>query len=176
MPLNRRCGYLIHAGADYSRSENAILELAADQGELAMTKFLIEGGADVTKAPVLYCASYNGDLDQCKRWIQAGANVNKKNYSGYTPVNIAAKQGHKHLCEYFMELGSDLNIAANDGLTPLYFISQDGDNDLVKKLLDHGASVDSAGCLQVALDNYNQEVATTLIQSGCDVNKVRLFR
>ena len=41
--------------------------------------------------------------------------------SGYTPVNIAAKQGHYHLCEYFMELGSDLNIADNDGLTPLYF-------------------------------------------------------
>ena len=74
-----------------------------------------------------------------------------------------------------MELGSDLNIADKDGLTPLYFISQDGDNDLVKKLLDHGASVDSAGCLQVALDHYNQEVAHTLIQRGCDVNKVRFI-
>ena len=92
--------------------------------------------------------------------------------SGYTPVNIAAKQGHYHLCEYFMELGSDLNIADEDGLTPLYFICQDGDNDLVKKLLDHGADVDSAGSLQVALDNYNNDVAETLIERGCNVNKV----
>ena len=37
------CRYLIHAGADFSRSENAILELAADQGDLAMTKYLTEG-------------------------------------------------------------------------------------------------------------------------------------
>ena len=166
------CQYLIHVGADYSRSETAVLELAADQGDLNMTQFLVEGGADVTKAPVLYCASYNGDLDLCQRWVQAGADVDMKNSSGYTPVNIAAKQGHNHLCEYFMELGADLNIPDDDGLTPLYFISQDGDNDLVKKLLDHGADVDSAGSLQVALDNYNNDVAETLIERGCNVNKV----
>ena len=169
------CLYLIHTGADYSRTKNIILELAADHGDLTMTKFLIDGGADVTKAPVLYCSSYNGDLDQCQLWAQAGAAINKQNSSGYTPVNIAAKQGYKHLCEYFMKLGSDLNISDKEGLTPLYFMSQDGDNYLVRKLLDHGASVDSAGCLQVALDNYNQEVAATLIERGCDVNKARVI-
>ena len=167
---------MLLAGGDSSRSENAILvELAADRGNLNMTQFLIEGGADVTKAPVLYCASLHGDLDHCQRWVQAGANINQQNSSGYTPVNIAAKQGYNRLCEYFMEIGSDPNIADNNGLTPLYFLCQDGDNDLVKKLLDHGASVDSAGCLQVALDNYNQEVAATLIERGCDVNKVRVI-
>ena len=111
-----------------------------------------------------------------KKWLYNKETApNKQNSSGYTPVNIAAKQGYKHLCEYFMKLGSDLNISDKEGLTPLYFMSQDGDNDLVKKLLDHGASVDSAGCLQVALDNYNQEVAATLIERGCDVNKVRVI-
>ena len=98
-----------------------------------------------------------------------------KNSSGSTPVNIAAKQGHYHLCEYFMELGSDLNIADKDGLSPLYFICQAGYNDLVKKMIDHGADVNSAGCLQVALDNYNNDVAETLIERGCDVNKVRFI-
>ena len=72
-----------------------------------------------------------------------------------------------------IEQGEDLNIADKEGRTPLYFICQDGDNDMVKELLDHGADVDSAGCLHVALENYNNDVAETLIERGCDVNKVR---
>ena len=109
-----------------------------------------------------------------QQMVTAGADINKENY-GFTPVNIAAKQGHHHLCEYFMNHGADLNIADWNGLTPLYFICQDGCNDLVKKMIDHGADVDSAGCLQVALDNYNNDVAETLIGLGCDVNKVRFI-
>ena len=71
---------------------------------------------------------------QCQRWVQAGADVNKQNTSGYTPVNIAAKQGHYHLCHFFMDLGSHLNIAEYyDGKTPLYFLCQDDNNNLVKK-------------------------------------------
>ena len=90
---------MLLAGGDSSRSENAILvELAADRGNLNMTQFLIEGGADVTKAPVLYCASYHGDLEQCQRWVQTGASWHQPpKLRGLHPRQFAAKQGHKHL-------------------------------------------------------------------------------
>merc|ERR1712155_196736 len=117
---------------------------------------MVEAGADVTKSldPLLYCAALHGDLDLCQHWVQAGADINKRNSDEDTPVNVAAKQGHHHLCEYFMNNGADLNIADKNGLAPLYFISQAGYNDLVKKMIDLGADVNSAaGCLQVALDN-----------------------
>merc|ERR1712197_131577 len=100
--------------------------------------------------------------------VDAGAGINKRNSDGDTPVNTAAKQGHHHLCEYFLNKGANLNIADKNGLSPLYFICQAGYNDLVKKMLHYGADVNSAaGCLQVALDNYNNDVAETLIELGC---------
>ena len=150
------------------------LFVAAKRGHLEVCNWMIQAGADATNCldPLLYCAALHGDLARCQQWVQAGAGVNKVNADGYTPVNIAAKQGHYDLCYYFMDLGVNLNVSDNDGLTPLYFICQDGDNELVKKFLDNGADVDSPGCLHVALDNYNITVAQILVEMECDVNKV----
>ena len=94
---------------------------------------------------------------------------------GRTKLHEAAIEADIEECRRLIEQGEDLNIADKDGLTPLYFICQDGDNDMVKEFLDHGADVDSAGCLHVALENYNNDVAETLIERGCDVNKVFYF-
>ena len=110
---------MLLAGGDSSRSENAILvELAADRGNLNMTQFLIEGGADVTKAPVLYCASYHGDLEQCQRWVQTGASwASTTKTQGASPPSILRPNKVTSiflLCEYFIELGSDLNIAITE--------------------------------------------------------------
>ena len=156
---------------------DSALDGAAKWKHYPVCQYLVQAGADCSNAPgdLLCWAADQGDLAMVQQMVTAGADVNKKNSSGYTPLNTAAKQGHNQLCEYFMNKGADLNIADKNGLTPLYFICQAGYNDLVKKMLDHGADVNSAGCLQVALDNYNNDVAETLIELGCDVNKVRFF-
>ena len=89
---------MLLAGGDSSRSENAILvELAADRGNLNMTQFLIEGGADVTKlsSTALQTMETWNSVSAGSRLERAG--INHQNSGGFTPVNIAAKQGHKHL-------------------------------------------------------------------------------
>ena len=91
---------------------------------------------------------------------------------GRTKLHETAIEAGIEECRRLIEQGEDLNITDKKGLTPLYSICQDGDNDMVKEFLDHGADVDSDGCLHVALENYNNDVAETLIQKGCDVNKV----
>ena len=91
---------------------------------------------------------------------------------GRTKLHVAAIEADIEECRRLIDQGEDLNIADKEGRTPLYFICQDGVNDMVKEFLDHGADVDSDGCLHVALENYNNDVAETLIERGCDVNKV----
>ena len=91
---------------------------------------------------------------------------------GRTKLHEAAIEADFEECRRLIEQGEDLNITDKEGRTPLYFLCQDGDNDMVKEFLDHGADVDSAGCLHVALDNYNIDVAQTLVEMGCDVNMV----
>ena len=170
--------YLHQAGADINirnKWNSSALDLAAVGKRYPVCQYFVQAGADCSNAPgdLLCLATDQGDLAMVQQIVTAGADINKTNRKGLTPVNVAAKQGHHHLCEYFMNLGADLNIADRNGLTPLYFICQAGNNDLVKKMLDYGADVNSSGCLQVALDNYNNDVAETLIELGCDVNKVR---
>ena len=171
---------MVTAGADINKKNSqgtSALDLAVNKKHYPVCQYLVQAGVDCSNAPgdLLCLATDQGDLAMVQQIVTAGADINKTNRKGLTPVNVAAKQGHHHLCEYFMNLGADLNIADKNGLAPLYFISQAGYNDLVKKMIDHGADVNSAGCLQVALDNYNNDVAETLIERGCDVNKVRFI-
>ena len=57
----------------------------------------------------------------------------------------------------------------------MYFLCKDGNAELVKEFIEAGADVNSPGCLQVALETYNNNVAQILIDHGCDVNKVNML-
>ena len=86
-----------------------------------------------------------------------------------------ASDGNDELCEKLLADNADPNFKDNLGLTPLYFACNDGNNSLAEKLINKGADVNAAGCLQIALDLYYNDVAQTLIEHGCDVNKVKTF-
>ena len=164
---------LVEAGASWC---TASLHVAAENGHLEVSKWMVENGADVAKCldPLLYCAAFHGDMVQCEDWLRRGADINKINKDGNTPVNIAAKQGHHHLCALLMSHGADLNIPDSEDLAPLYYICRDGNADLAKEFIQHGASVNSPGCIQVALETYNNDVAEILIALGCDINQVNI--
>ena len=172
---------LVAAGANINNAndDHPPLSIAAEHGHQDICQWMREQGADVSRCldPLLHCAALHGDLDLARHWVLAGADINKVNCDGTTPVCAAAKEGHMQLCRYFLELGADLNIAdkKKTRLTPLYFLCKEGDLDLVEQFIKQGADVNSAGCLQVALENYNNEVAEFLINLGCDVNKVSII-
>ena len=87
-------------------------------------------------------------------------------------------QGHHRLCQYLLQLKPELNIPIKSAIrhrTPLYFLCKDGNAELVKDFIEAGADVNSPGCLQVALETYNNDVAQILIDHGCDVNKVNML-
>ena len=140
-------------------------------------------------------AAEQEDVKMISTLIDAGArNINLKNSSGKTPVQLiigsnkrdnpvykmvalynAAREGNHQLCEEFLENHADPNLTDKEGRTPLYFVCSDGDNSLVEKLISKGADVNAAGCLQIALDLYYNDIAQALIESGSDVNKVEQF-
>ena len=101
--------------------------------------------------------------------------MNIADKEGLTPLYFICRDGNFDLAKKIVEAGAKPHVKDENGLTPLYFLCQAGYNNLAKMFIDHGADVDSAGCLQVALDNYLNDVAETLIELGCDVNKVRVF-
>ncbi len=124
----------------------------------------------------LYVAAENGDAELVKLLIAAGANVNKANEYGWTPLYWAAWNGHKECVEQLIAAGADVNKAEKDGSTPLYMAAYEGRTECVKLLIAAGADVNKAnknGEIPLCWAAYkgHAECVKLLIAAGADVNK-----
>jgi hypothetical protein len=63
----------------------------------------------------LHCAAYTGDLRIAEILIAAGANVNKANAFGFTPVFYAAQSGHVEMVSYLIDNGADCAVWGEEG-------------------------------------------------------------
>ena len=64
-------------------------------------------------------AAKRGDLDEVKRLIENGADVNIKDNDGDTPLHYAASGGHLDVVKFLVENGADVNAKDKYGRTPL---------------------------------------------------------
>ena len=65
-------------------------------------------------------AALNGQEAVVKALIEGGADVNKADDDGWTPLYTAAANGHEAVVKALIEAGADVNKARDDGWTPLY--------------------------------------------------------
>ena len=80
--------------------------------------------------------------------IQNGANVNAGNYSGSTPLHLAALKGHLDFLKVLIHNGADVNAVDLDKRTSLHKAAEYGHVGVAKVLLQNGADVN-------AVDKYN---------------------
>ena len=89
---------------------------------------------------LLRIAARDGSLAEVTTLIEAGADVDKANTNGATPLYIAAQNGHLTVVTKLITAGADVNKArTTDGCTPLYSAASKGHTAIVSKLLQHGA-------------------------------------
>ena len=65
-----------------------------------------------------------GNLDRVKELLDAGADINVRNYKGQAALHCAAKAGFIHVCELLIQKGADVNAIDQAGKTPLITILQ----------------------------------------------------
>ena len=58
-------------------------------------------------------------MDVVKILVERGADMNKADNNGATPLLIASQKGHVDVVKILVERGADINKATNDGYTPL---------------------------------------------------------
>ena len=68
----------------------------------------------------------DGNLEEAKKRILNGENVNMTNASGCTPLYIASQKGHLEIVKVLTASGALLDKADNDGETPLCYASNRG--------------------------------------------------
>ena len=122
-------------------SRNAVAD-AASRGDVKDVSALVAKGADVN-APqgdgmtALHWAAMNGSTELAALLLQAGANPNPSTrVGGYTPLLLAAKQGHGAVVGALLEGGATAATATDNGTTALMFAAQSGDVRSVELLLD----------------------------------------
>ena len=112
--------------------------------------------------------------------IRQGADVDRKNNMGQTPLMLACAGDFRTMEEVetaLLEAGADASIADNQSRTALHMASQAGNKDIIRLLCDNGVDVNGSDqqgktpLLLAAREGQNDMVAF-LIENGADVNLV----
>ncbi len=88
---------------------------------------------------------------------------------GWTPLHLAAREGHLRVVTFLLEQGVDVNLAPNRG-SPLAVAAEHGRKAMCALLLDKGADIEKYCPLGKAIEANHEHVGELLIARGADVN------
>ena len=156
------------------------LHLAAERGELAVLRLLIEGGAELDprdemdRTP-LHFASEHGDPEILRFLIDHGANPDAQSKDQETPLFLASRKGKLEAARLLLERGADINSQDSLRRAPLHVAAGNGHYDIVCLLLDHGADASAQGRslrtpLHLAADRGELAVSQLLIERGAELD------
>ncbi|KAF3445171.1 hypothetical protein FNV43_RR14865 [Rhamnella rubrinervis] len=118
-------------------------------------------------------AAYYGDLYQLKGLIRAGADPNKTDYDGRSPLHLAASRGYEDISYFLIQEGVDINVKDNFGNTPLLEAIKNGHDRVCSLLVREGASlkIDNAGSfLCTAVSRGDSDFLKRILSYGIDPN------
>jgi len=120
-------------------------------------------------------ALIGNDPARIKFLASQGADVNKPDLQGWTPLTSAARQRHDKTIDVLVELGADPNKHDANGMTPLAAALMRDAVPSIKTLIEHGASLEEPGLqgfrpLALAIAEKKYEAAKALMEGGADVS------
>lgn len=134
------------------------LNIAKHESELAMR---------------LNCAAHDGDLYRLSRLIGAGAEPNRADYDGRSPLHLAASKGHGDITVFLIQRGVEINARDKFGYTPLLEAVKNGHDHVASLLVEAGAllGIDNDGtCLCEAVAKRDLEYLRRLLANGINPN------
>jgi len=149
---------------------NTKLIIACAQGDLEMTKALIEQGAFVNQQnfkgqTALYWASMRGDLiSLVDILLENGANPNISDVDGVSPLHIACANGNINIVYRLVKSGAFLNIQDEEMETALHYAVRDGQLETVIFLINECK-------IDMFIKNEDGESALDLAECLCDSNR-----
>jgi ankyrin repeat protein len=110
----------LHQGAAFAQTPPTPAELSAYRG--------------------LHAASAQGSVDDIRRLVQAGADLNARDGNGRTPLHVAAFQGHEAAARELIAIGADPALLDNQRYDAVIIAAVRNDMPTLKALLAAGAS------------------------------------
>ena len=133
------------------------LMIASQKGHADNLYSLLQNGANPNlsnkqKRSAMHYVGLGGDVRCLKLLLEARGKVNHQDAHGYTPLLLAAKNGHYDVAKCLLEHKTfpkiNINKEDNESRTPLHWAVENGHTDVVGLLLEHKADT-------TLLDNMN---------------------
>ena len=91
--------------------------------------------------PDIFRACVDGELENVKKLLDEGVDVNIRDNDGWTPLMDAVLFGRLDIIDELVNRGADIDVVDNDGMSALMFPNTDKKNILAfKKLIFYGAN------------------------------------
>ncbi|KAL2342323.1 hypothetical protein Fmac_003608 [Flemingia macrophylla] len=145
---------------------NNLLEVTnlSVQRKLLVSDFnLTIGNLETGLATRMNCAAHDGHLDIVKRLIGFGADPNKADYDGRTPLHISASKGYVDISSFLVELGVNINSTDKFGTTPLLEAIKNGHKEVASVLINAGAIL--------TIDDVGNFLCMTVVKKDLDLLK-----
>jgi len=125
----------------------------------------------------LMLAIKNENIKIIKYLIEYGANINKRNKNGYTPLIVAIKKKKNNdIVKYLIDNGADVNQRTVNGDSPLMEACKKRNKPVIKYLIKNGAEInienkEGETPLTISIVNNDMNIAKYLIKHGADIHK-----
>ena len=114
-----------------------------------------DDGKDPFEEVLLHVAAQDGDLDEVRRLLAQGRDINAFDDLGKTPLHYAVMEEHLEVARFLIEQGADVNAHHEPTIsnTPLSEVAGNCSMAIAKLLIDAGADPTIRGWMQLnALD------------------------
>ncbi|KAJ0233440.1 Cyclic nucleotide-binding domain-containing protein [Hirschfeldia incana] len=118
-------------------------------------------------------AAFQGDIYQLKSLVRSGADPNKTDYDGRTPLHLAASRGYEDITLFLIQEGVDINQKDKFGNTPLLEAVKAGQDRVINLLVKEEASFDledAGNFLCTVVVKNDSDFLRRLLSSGMDPN------
>ncbi len=120
----------------------------------------------------LYRALQVGDLDQVKRHVYHGSNINSPDGAGDYPIHVSARNAQVAITRVLLDHGARLDVRDAKGRTPLHLALAAGRTEVAQVLFSAGAA-DSPQSLLFTLvreGSADRDVLNLLRRRGADLD------
>ncbi len=119
-PLNEQAAEFISGIFRVEIDPDSVNELKPKIAEL-LRKNGAKTGAQLRglKGADAWAAARAGDVDSLKKYVKAGADIQKKDQFSTTPLHWAVSLGRVDAAKYLLSQGAEVNVSNQEGKTPL---------------------------------------------------------
>lgn len=153
---------------------------AIEKKDLSTIQSYVKEGFDVNAdlgAATMLTTAVSHDADKIARYlIEQGADMNKKDNLGKTPVEIAIHYANLATLTTLIEMKADMNTLNQEGNLPLHIAAKNAKIKIIDMIAPHTKDLnllnkEDRTPLMIAAENGYPTTALALIHSGADVNK-----